>query len=124
MKPRRLVRATTFSISWSRATVNLGGCSPPGRARFADRADLPTRWGGCHLLHQLVASHSQSRWLLPTRPRPLRGQGRPPHTVGRVAPHTVGRVASRTVGRVASHTVGRVALHTVGRVASHTVGRV
>src|SRR6266542_1798341 len=38
---------------------------------------------GDHLLHQLVASHRQCRWLLPTRPRPLRGQGRPPHTVGR-----------------------------------------
>src|SRR5712692_7399532 len=32
MKPRRLVKATTFSISWSRATVKTW-TSPPGRRK-------------------------------------------------------------------------------------------
>src|SRR6266571_6617912 len=57
----------TFSINWSRATVNLDGCSPPGRARFAGRADLPTRWGG--LLPTRWGGLLPARWggLLPTR---------------------------------------------------------
>src|SRR6266508_6014571 len=40
MKPRRLVSATTLSMTCSRGTVKTP--SPPGS--FA--ADLPTRWGG------------------------------------------------------------------------------
>src|SRR5260221_14596578 len=61
MNPRRLVSATTFSMSWSLSTVMLSPYTP----HPALRADLPPRWGGessCerpHPLHELVpiASH-------------------------------------------------------------------
>src|ERR1700674_2818219 len=33
MKPRRLVRATTFSISWSRGIVKTYPIPPPGRRK-------------------------------------------------------------------------------------------
>src|SRR6266851_10021874 len=44
MKPRRFVRATTFSISCSRGTVKLACYSPPGV--LASRAGRPPHWVG------------------------------------------------------------------------------
>src|SRR6266849_7641038 len=70
-----------FSISCSRGTIN-SVVSPHPACSLREQADLPTRWGGECLFHQLFAGDYQLSCIAPPGVLALR-LGRPPHTVGR-----------------------------------------